>query len=65
MKMVETLLTDEVAVAVIEDLTKVTFEELDEEEKHAIIQGREDFKNGDTFSDDEIDWGNLDKMNLE
>ena len=47
------------------EIEKVTFEELDEEEKHAIIQGREDFKNGDTFSDDEIDWDNLDKMNLE
>jgi len=57
--MFEMILTDEVAI-----IEKVNFEELDEEEKQAILQGRKDFEKGDTFSHDEIDWENLEKMDL-
>ena len=50
---------------VAESLEKVRFDKLDEDEKQAILQGREDYKNGNTYSLNEIDWDNLDKMDLE
>ena len=47
-----------------ERLEKINFDDLEEDEKQAILQGREDYKNGDTYSSNEIDWDNLDKMDL-
>lgn len=57
--MVEMISTDEVTI-----IEKVNFDDLEEDEKEAVIQGRKDFKNGDTFKHDEIDWDDLDKLDL-
>ncbi len=58
--MFEMISTDEVTI-----IEKLNFDELEEDEKQAILQGREDINRGKTYTFDEIDWDNLDKMDLD
>jgi len=58
--MLEMISTDEVTI-----IEKISFDELDEDEKQAILQGRVDFESGKVFAHDEIDWDNLDKIVFE
>lgn len=58
--MFEMISTDEVTI-----IEKINFEDLEDDEKQAVLQGREDFKNGKTFRHEDIDWDNLDNLNLD
>ena len=58
--MLELISTDEVTI-----IEKINFDELEEDEKQAIVQGKADYKKGNTFAHDTIDWDNLDKMDLD
>ena len=57
--MLEMLSTDKVTI-----IEKINFEDLDEDEKQAILLGNDQIKNGEYFTHDEIDWDNLDSMDL-
>lgn len=48
--------------AVIE---KVDFDNLNEDEKAAVIESRRQIANGEFYRADEIDWDNLDKLDLD
>ena len=45
-------------------IEKVIFEDLEEDEKQAITEGRKQLANGEYYNGDEINWDNLDKMDL-
>lgn len=58
--MFQMISTDELAI-----IEKIRFDDLEEDERQAILQSRKEFENGEYYSHDEIDWDNLDKMNLD
>ena len=37
-------------------IDSVDFDDLSEDDKASIIQARKEYENGETFSDDDIDW---------
>lgn len=58
--MFEMISTDEVAI-----IEKINFDDLEPDEKEAIIQGRKEFERGETVSFEDIDWDNLENMDLD
>ena len=57
-----------VIIAKIDDimtLEKISFAQLDEDERQAVVRGREESCQGEVFSHEDIDWDNLDEMNLD
>ena len=45
-------------------IENIQFNDLEEDEKEAVIKSLEEFENGETYDADDIDWDNLENLVL-
>ena len=49
----------------MEERLEMSFDDLEEDEKEAIMEAKSEDARGETFAHEEIDWDNIESMNLD